>query len=496
VSRATATHAAVLRSAIPRPRRHPLGELTDIHARLHASRPALYRRAASVADLVSTLTHARRRGLAVAVAGGRHAMGGQQFLSGGCVLDMRGLNRIHAFDRERGLITVGAGITWPQLMRGYLMLQAGAAQPWGIRQKQTGADAFTVGGAISANIHGRGLSCPPFSVDVESLQVVTPGGELLTCSREQEAELFSLVVGGYGLCAIIVAATLRLVPRQKVERVATLQTLPELMSTFGERIAEGYTYGDFQFATDPTRPGFLHNGVLSCYRPVAIERPIPADQLRLSHGDWLRLLFLAHVDKHRAFCEFADFYLRSSGQLYWSDTHQLNIHRDDYHRLLDMQPGAHVSGSEMITELYVPRPYLVSLMGAVREDCLRHGVDLIYGTVRLIRRDPDAYLKWAKDDYACVILNLHVDHDAAGRARAAQDFRRLIDRAIELNGSYFLTYHNFARRDQLLACYPEFPAFLSRKLERDPEERLASDWYRHQRALVLAKEPAISVARS
>ena len=468
--------------AFGRPRRPPA--LTDVHARLHASQPALCQRPTSVMEVIHALQRAQRRGLAVAVAGGRHAMGGQQFLAGGCVLDMRGLSGIRAFDRERGLLMVGAGTMWPELMRGYLALQGGAPRQWGIRQKQSGADAFTVGGAIAANIHGRGLDCPPFSVDVESIEVVTPRGEMVHCSRQQSPELFRLVVGGYGLCGIVVSATLRLVPRQKVERVVRRLSLEELMPALGQRITDGYTYGDFQFATDPGHAGFLREGVFSCYRPVEPDRPMAAQQLRLSHADWRRLLYLAHADKQQAFEEFAAFYLRSSGQLYWSDTHQLNIYLDDYHRVLDVELGATVAGTEMITELYVPRARLGALLAAVREDFRRHEVDLIYGAMRLIRKDQDAYLRWAKDDYACLLFNLHVNHDAAGVTRAARDFRRLIDRAIEQRGSYFLTYHRWARRDQVLACYPEFPSFLAHKRALDPEERLASDWYRHHSELL------------
>jgi FAD/FMN-containing dehydrogenase len=458
--------------------------LTDVHGRVHHSRPLQQRRAESVAEVLQILAQARRQGLAVAVSGGRHAMGGQQFLENGCVLDLRGLNRILAFDRECGRITVEAGATWPHLMRGYLARQLGDAPQWGIRQKQTGADALTIGGAIAANIHGRGLASPPFSVDVESLQVVSAAGELLSCSRQREPELFRLLVGGYGLCGIVVAATLRLVPREKVERVVRLLPLTELMGAFEQRIRAGFLYGDFQFATDPAQPGFLEQGVFSCYRRVEPSRPIPDGQRRLSQAHWRRLLYLAHVDKGRAFREFADFYLRSSGQIYWSDTHQLNIYLDDYHRDLDQRLGAATPGTEMITELYVPRASLTAFMATVREDFLRHHADLIYGTIRLIQKDEDAYLCWAKEDYACVIFNLHVDHHPAGVERAAQHFRRLIDRAIQFHGSYFLTYHRWARRDQLLACYPEFPDFLQRKLALDPQERLASDWYRHQRALI------------
>jgi hypothetical protein len=438
-------------------RRSVQAPLDDVHARLNPAFPAVQRRAESLADIRRAIHLARRRGLGVSIAGGRHAMGGQQFLQGGLALDMRGMNRILDFDQREGLITVEAGATWPELMRGYLSRQAGKSPQWGIRQKQTGADSLTIGGAIAANIHGRGLTSPPFSSDVESFQLLGADGELITCSRQQNPDLFRLVVGGYGLFGVVVAARLRLVRRQKIERVVELACLPDLMNGFAARIRDGYTYGDFQFATDPEMPGFLTDGVFSCYRPVDNARPIPPNQLRLQQSDWRRLLYLAHVNKRQAFLEFTGFYLRSSGQLYWNDTHQLNIYLDDYHRPLDVCLDARVPGTEMICELYVPREQLTSFMSRVREDFLRHAVDLIYGTVRLIRKDHDAFLAWARQDFACVIFNLHVDHHTAGIARARLAFQRLIDCALEFDGSYFLTYHRYARRDQLLRCYPQMP---------------------------------------
>ena len=458
--------------------------LNDVHARLNPAVPALQQRPESLAHLQRSVEQARRRGLGISIAGGRHAMGGQQFLQGGMALDMRGMNRILDFDQDAGLITVEAGATWPELMRGYLCRQSRNALQWGIRQKQTGADSLTLGGAVAANIHGRGLTYPPFSADVVSLQLLRADGELLTCSRGRNPELFRTVVGGYGLFGVVVAVTLQLVRRQKIERVVQLLALPHLMQAFEARIRDGYTYGDFQFATDPDSPGFLVDGVFSCYRPVDNDRPIPLNQLRLHRADWRRLLYLAHVNKRQAFMEFTDFYLRSTGQLYWNDTHQINIYLDDYHRLLDAHLGAHAPGTEMITELYVPRAQLAAFMAAVREDFLRHSVDFIYGTIRLIAKDEDAFLAWAKRDYVCVIFNLHVDHDATGIAHTRLSFQRLIDRAIEFQGSYFLTYHRFARRDQLLRCYPELPEFLRRKRLADPDQRFSSDWYRHQVALL------------
>src|SRR2546427_12759978 len=71
-------------------------------------------------------------------------------------------NRVLGFDAARGLIDVEAGIQWPQLMRPLVDAQQGAAQQWGIRQKQTGADRLSIGGALAAKPHGPGLLVQPF----------------------------------------------------------------------------------------------------------------------------------------------------------------------------------------------------------------------------------------------------------------------------------------------------------------------------------------------
>ena len=206
-----------------------------------------------------------------------------------------------------------------------------------------------------------------------------------------------------------------------------------------------------------------------------------ADQLRpLDPGFDLDL---AHVDPERAFAKYAAHYLATSGQIYWSDTHQLSLYVDHYHRWLDKQLDATEKATEMITEVYVTKDALVRFMEDVRKDFRAHRVEIIYGTIRLIERDDESFLAWAKEPYACVIFNLHTVHSPAGLKRSARAFRRLIDLAIRYGGSYYLTYHRFATRRQVEACYPQFPEFLLLKRKHDPEERFQSDWYRHYRLM-------------
>ena len=85
---------------------------------------------------------------------------------------------------------------------------------------------------------------------------------------------------------------------------------------------------------------------------------------------------------------------------------------------------------------------------------------MIYGTVRLIEQDDETFLAWARKPYACVIFNLHVEHTPAAIESAAAAFRDLIDLGIAQGGSYYLTYHRWARKDQVERCYPQLPEFL------------------------------------
>lgn len=141
-----------------------------------------------------------------------------------------------------------------------------------------------------------------------------------------------------------------------------------------------------------------------------------------------------------------------------------------------------------IHESDVPRAALVRFMLEARELLRRQAANVIYGTVRLIERDDESFLAWARECWACVIFNLHVTHTPTGVDQAAESFRGLIDLAIKLGGSYYLTYHRYARREQVEACYPQFKTFLQMKRQYDPDEVFQSDWYRHYKKMFAAGE--------
>jgi FAD/FMN-containing dehydrogenase len=455
-------------------------QVNDVHSQLNRTVIKGLRQPDSIDALRRTVVDLARSGEAFSICGARHAMGAQQFLTDGVLVDLTSLSRVIGLDHDTGLLTVEAGMQWPALIDGYLALQRTAfpnrVPRWGITQKQTGGDQMSIGGALAANAHGRGLTLPPIVSDVEAFTLVSTEGDLVECSRTSNPELFKLAIGGYGLFGPICTVTLRLSARRLLRRVVRIIDIDDAPAAAKRRIDDGYLYGDFQFDIDPASPEFLTKGVFSCYQPIEGLTESAATELSIS--DWSKMLHLAHVDKQRAFSTYAQHYVATDGQTYWSDTHQLGVYIKDYHEEIDRLLRSPNKCSEMITELYVPVDRCIDFLREAAAALIAQQTEVIYGTIRLIDEDTDTVLAWARGRRACIIFNFHVEHTPSGIEKSGVAFRTVIDLALSRGGSFFLTYHRHATRDQLLAAYPRLPEFLDAKDAYDPRRIFTSDWHR------------------
>ena len=463
--------------------------LNDIHSALNPTKVARVETPNTLAQLCAVVRRANARYLKISVAGGKHAMGGQQFLSQGIHVDCTALNRVLRKDCLRGLIEVEAGIMWPAIIDATLTMPHPAGGSWAIRQKQTGVDCVTLAGSVSVAAHGRGLLMQPISDDVESLVLVDATGTAIQCSRTENAELFSLAIGGYGLFGLIYSITLRLTKRLKLVRVVDIIELDDAAGAIYRRIREGCLYGDFQYAIDATEDSFMRKGVFACYRPAPADTPDPNTDSDLPAQAWLKLLALAHTDKSLAFKIYAGHYLQTDGNTYWSDTMQLSTYIPSYTEYLQeharQSADAGARESLVIGEHYVPAQHLLEFMRLARTILRRNNCEVIYGTLRAILSDTTSYLAWARQDYVCVIFNLRTAHTEVGISRTATCFRDLTDASATLAGSYFLTYHRYASVAQLERSHPKIRGFFALKRQYDPQELFQSDWYLHYKSAFL-----------
>jgi hypothetical protein len=156
--------------------------------------------------LQSVLRDALRQDQKVAIAGSRHTMGGHTLYAKGISLDMLHFNRMQLNPATK-ILTVQSGAKWSEIIpylneRGY-----------SVAVMQSNND-FSVGGTMSANAHGWQHNSPPFASTVEGFRLMLASGKVVECSRQENSELFSLVLGGYGLFGIILDVNLRVVPNE------------------------------------------------------------------------------------------------------------------------------------------------------------------------------------------------------------------------------------------------------------------------------------------
>lgn len=109
------------------------------------------------------------------------------------------LSRILGLDEQRGLLEVQAATPWATI--------AAELRPGDPRASAVRTTMPTVGESIARN--AAGPDGQPAVAHVHALTLVTAEGELRRLSRNRDAELFSLAVGGQGLFGAFYSITLR-----------------------------------------------------------------------------------------------------------------------------------------------------------------------------------------------------------------------------------------------------------------------------------------------
>lgn len=134
------------------------------------------------------------RGLAVGLG---RSYGDSGLNPGGVALVMTGLDRVHAFDRETGVVRADAGLSLDALIR--LALPHGWFPP-----VVPGAKQVTLGGAVANDIHGKNHHrAGTFGRHVRRLALRRSDGPLQELGPDDPTGLFAATVGGLGLTGLI-----------------------------------------------------------------------------------------------------------------------------------------------------------------------------------------------------------------------------------------------------------------------------------------------------
>ncbi|MDQ7954770.1 MAG: FAD-binding protein [Pseudomonadota bacterium] len=402
----------------------------------------------------------------LSIAGMRHSQGGHTVVDHGRVLlTMAKFNRIELPIRVVGkdwaaTVKVEAGATWSELHRvlGPLMLAP---------MVQQSSAAFTIGGSLSVNCHGRDPRWGPVSASVEEITVLTASRGVLSASRTQNEELFYAALGGYSACGMILDATLRVVDNDLLmyvgdtrtrgldecqQRLLNLPADPDVHLHYSWLCCVPYSVYSSALITDfrkiggPQKPGSY------------AEQEWGEDELLRAGWSSARDHLLTRLLVWEELCER---HLGGHGTpkrgTKGSSDNRINWLRS----ATSFISYRGTESAEILQEYFVPVERLEEMLARLKSIFRRGSTNVLSTTIRLVRQDAETVLSYCADgSRACIAIEamVPVAEDGSGRldlSRSAKaDIESAIQAALDLKGSFYLPYFKVADLKAFHEAYP------------------------------------------
>lgn len=404
----------------------------------------------------------------ISIAGMQHSQGGHTVYPYGTLLDMKRYNKILDFNPTEKTITVQSGVTWADIQK--------KINPYGLSiQVMQSQNIFTVGGALSVNVHGRDIRYGSLIDTVNSFRLLKPDGEIITVSRKENSEYFSYVIGGYGLFGVILDVTLRLADdelyqhristmdyreyeehfKKKVKNDENVKMHLARLSVAPKTFLEEMYVTDYVLAEDQRK--------LSRYSKLNEEENVvlPKFMLGMSrYSDWGKDVFWDTQKKH----------FQNSNGNYQSRN---NVMRSDS----TFMEYENANRTEVLQEYFVPVDEFASYIDELRTVLKEEDLNLLNITIRYVEHDEDAVLSYAKNDMFALVLLINQGRSEKEIKKTEKVIQKMIDVTLDHNGSYYLPYYSYPSKKQLKRAYPRIDEFFQKKRELDPDERFKNLFY-------------------
>lgn len=408
-----------------------------------------------VAGLRRELKEAAANGRPVAIGAARHSMGGQSLVRNGVAMTFD-VDQCE-LDSAAGTYRVHAGTRWHQVIA---KLDPAGFSP---AVMQSNAD-FGVGATFSVNAHGWPTPYGPFGSTVRSIRLMLADGSIVTCSPTENAELFALAMGGYGLIGVIldleVEMERNMLLRPTFEAMPAAEFAGRFIAAANDPLVP-MIYGRLNVERD----SFFTEALLSTWRrePVPAGGFPPAERRGALTGI-SRQVYRVQVGREwgkslRWFVERSLAPTLGSGistRNSLMNEPVLNLENRDRQR------------TDILHEYFVSPDRFGDFLEGCRRIIPAASAEFLNVTLRHVKRDPTSVLSFATTDRIAAVMSFSQKVNPNGETDMIRVTEALIDLVGSIGGSFYLPYRLHARPDQLLKIYPEVPRFAERKRFYDP----------------------------
>ncbi|WP_160725639.1 FAD-binding protein [Bacillus sp. USDA818B3_A] len=423
-----------------------------------------------VDQIVNILKKAKREGLKVSIAGKRHSQGGHTYYPDGVVLDMTSFNKILGINQKNKSIHVGSGATWDEIQN--------VLSPKGLAVKvMQSQNIFTVGGAISVNVHGRDIKNESLDNSVNWFHLLLPNGKIVKVDPKSEPELFRDVIGGYGLFGVILDVELQVTEDEVYEirtKKVNVEEFPEYVHSIRENPEVKMAYARISVA-----PQTLMDSMFVVEYHTT-ERPLTENLRKLKEEQQPFLTnFLLNLSRKTSFGKDWLWYLQEK---YFLSIDKSLLSRNNAMRSeSDFLLYRNQKNTDTLQEFFVPIDEYPSYVKDIHEFLKRDDINLLNFTIRYVSKDDSSLLTYAKTDMIAIVALFNHGKQTKEVERAQRSIQKMIDITLKHNGTFYLPYYPYATKKQLLEAYPTFEEFVREKKKYDPNEDMTSLFYERYR---------------
>ncbi|WP_405031013.1 FAD-dependent oxidoreductase [Paenibacillus hexagrammi] len=441
--------------------------ITD-YSRLHPIKVERVVKGQEIEQLVSLIKEAKQKHLTISISGQRHSQGGHTYYKDGIVIDMTSFNKILFIDPNAKKIQVQAGATWNDIQN--------AINPYGLAIKtMQSQNIFTVGGSISINAHGRDIRNGSMIKSVESFHLLTADGQIKRVSRTENADLFPLALGGYGLFGIILDVTLTLTDNEMYTTKVDKTNVDEYPAYFMNQVKANPDIHMHIARISVAPESFLTDMYAINYQ---IDRNVPLqghDQLK-TREEWVTLTKLM-FNINRSFSWGKNVFWNLQEPIFskqqGSSVSRNNAMRSESAFMEYTQPEK----NDLLQEYFIPVHEFSGFVDDMRTILREEDLNLLNITVRYVNQDQEATLSYATDNMFALVCLFNVPLSDQGQDQVKHSIQHILDKVIKHHGTYYLPYAAYPSLQQFRLAYPNQELFFRKKDEYDPTHLFMNYFY-------------------
>lgn len=395
------------------------------------------------------------------VGAARHSMGGQAIPREGIALTFD--NPAVEIDSDNSIYRVHAGARWSQV------IAALDPQGWSPKVTQANND-FGVAATFSVNAHGWPVPFGPMGSTVRSIRMIMPSGELVECSRLQNQQLFNHTMGGYGLIGVITDLDVEMVRNTRL--VSAFQHMPaEDFSKEFKSAVENNTVKMAYGRVKVERDDFFNRILMRTYSEADNQSNLPAASGSGVVSKLSREIYRAQLGNEtmKSFRWWNETVI--GPKIIDGEITRNSVINEPVKTLADRNPDR----TDIIHEYFVDFDRFDEFLSICREVIPASFQELLNVTLRYIDTDNESILAYATTPRIAAVMSFSQEMTQRAEADMQRMTQQLIERVLDIGGTYYLPYRPHATMEQFTRAYPNCEKFSTAKKNYDPDLMLRNN---------------------